>query len=156
MVEDNKPAEDEGKNSGELEAVVEIQETLRDDRGRFVVEEPKPEVKVEEPKPAPKPEKPAPKAKPEVKVDSDAVEVSLSALAYSQRKRRSLSVGLLQDRLAVLGYASAKSDLRGWFHDGTKAAIEKWQKDNGLDVTGACSSEDAEFLFDGGTVKFVA
>jgi peptidoglycan hydrolase-like protein with peptidoglycan-binding domain len=148
MVEDKKPAEDDGKNSGELEAVVEVEE-VRDDRGRFVVEDKKPEVKVEEPKPAPK-------AKPEVKVNNAAVQVSVSALAYSQRKRKSLSVGLLQDRLAVLGYASARSDLRGWFHDGTKAAVEKWQKDNGLDATGACSLEDAEFLFDEGTVKFVA
>jgi peptidoglycan hydrolase-like protein with peptidoglycan-binding domain len=148
MVEDKKPAEDDGKNSGELEAVVEVEE-VRDDRGRFVVEDKKPEVKVEEPKPAPK-------AKPEVKVNNAAVQVSVSALAYSQRKRKSLSVGLLQDRLAVLGYASARSDLRGWFHDGTKSAVEKWQKDNGLDATGACSLEDAEFLFDEGTVKFVA
>jgi peptidoglycan hydrolase-like protein with peptidoglycan-binding domain len=148
MVEDKKPAEDDGKNSGELEAVVEVEE-VRDDRGRFVVEDKKPEVKVEEPKPAPK-------AKPEVKVNNAAVQVSVSALAYSQRKRKSLSVGLLQDRLAVLGYASARSDLRGWFHDGTKAAVEKWQKDNGLDATGACSLEDAEFLFDGEAVKFIA
>jgi hypothetical protein len=155
MVEDKKPAEDDGKNSGELEAVVEVEE-VRDDRGRFAVEEKKPEVKVEEPKPAPKPDIPAPKAKPEVKVNSAEVQVSVSALAYSQRKRKSLSVGLLQDRLAVLGYASARSDLRGWFHDGTKSAVEKWQKENGLDVTGACSLEEAEFLFDGEAVKFIA
>jgi len=145
MVEKEMPAEEVGKNSDELEAVVEVEETTRDDLGRFVVEEPKPEVKVEEPKPAPKPEKPAPKAKSEVK----AVEVSLSALSYSDRKRNSLSVSVFQDRLAELGYASVRSDLRGWFHDGTRAAVKKWQEDSRAEVTGEVSLPNAEVIFRG-------
>lgn len=153
MVEDKKPADDAGKNSRELEA----EKVDRDDQGRFVVEEPKPEpeVEVEVPKPAPKAkaeEKPAPKAK----AAAAKVEISKAALVYSERKRNSVSVGVLQDRLADLNYAGARADFRGWFHDGTKRAIEAWQKDNGLKVTGTCESDsDLKFLFDGTDVVVV-
>jgi len=59
----------------------------------------------------------------------------------------------LQDRLAELDYAGARSDLRGWFHDGTRAAVEKWQENNRAEVTGEVSLSDAEGIFRGTGVK---
>jgi|OM-RGC.v1.024672382 Putative peptidoglycan binding domain. len=130
--------------------------TPRDDKGAFVVEEKQesptpatlPTHEKEEPKkekaPAPAPA-PAPKKAAKKKVD-----VSVAALVYSERKRNSVSVGVLQDRLAALGYAGSRSDFRGWFHDGTVRAIRDWQKDNGLEVTGKLDKKkDLEFLFNG-------
>lgn len=57
--------------------------------------------------------------------------VSASVLTYRETRRNSASVAVLQDRLAELGYADARADLRGWFHDGTRRAVEAWQSDNG-------------------------
>lgn len=137
--------------------------TPRDDNGRFVIdkeevaapkkqeqpaEEPKKAKETPAPAPAPVPA-PAPK-----KAAKDGVKVSVAALVYSERKKNSVSVAVLQDRLADLNYAAVRSDFRGWFHDGTKRAIEKWQKDNGLAVTGDLSKEeDLKFLFDGTDVE---
>jgi peptidoglycan hydrolase-like protein with peptidoglycan-binding domain len=83
------------------------------------------------------------------------VDVSLGALTYSPRKKRSMSVAFMQERLTDLGYSGARSDFSGWFHDGTRRAIESWQKDNRLEVTGECSPVDMEFLFDGTNVVLV-
>lgn len=145
------------------EAKSKAETTPRDDQGRFQVEEEpkaaapapvedakKPEAK-QEAKPAPAPA-PAPKKV----TKEDKIEVTVAALVYSPRKKNSVSVAVLQDRLAALGYAAARSDFRGWFHDGTKSAIEKWQKENGLAVTGDLSKpEDLKFLFDGAEVVLV-
>jgi hypothetical protein len=144
---DNTPGED--KNP--------IMSTERDDKGRFVVEdteEKAPEHKPTPTKPVPAKSAPA-KAKDdaveaEVKAEkSDAVEITLSALAYSPRKRNSQSVALLQDRLAELGQKGVRADLRGWFHDNTQKALEGWQSENGKEVTGVCSEADAKALFAG-------
>lgn len=152
MVEDKKPAEDAGKNSERSEMAAEVE---RDEAGRFVVEEEKPEVKAEV-KPEVKAETPKPAAPKAKAKAAPKTEVSVAALAYTSRKRNSVSVAVLQDRLADLNYAAVRSDFRGWFHDGTKRAIEKWQKDNNLKVTGTLESEqDLKFLFDGTDVVLV-
>lgn len=143
------------------EAKSKAETTPRDDQGRFQVEE---EPKAADPAPveeAKKPEakqeaKPAPAPAPKKATKENKVEVTVAALVYSPRKKNSVSVAVLQDRLAALGYAAARSDFRGWFHDGTKSAIEKWQKENGLAVTGDLSKpEDLKFLFDGAEVVLV-
>lgn len=143
--------EDFGKNS---EAPVEA-EVIEE----VVAVEEAPEVEVveviEEPKPAAKQSKPQKSAKPRPMATEGVVEVDLAALVYSPRRRNSGSVAALQDRLAVLGYASARSDLRGWFHDGTKSALESWQKNCGLEATGECSEGNAEALFAGENVELV-
>lgn len=158
MVEDNMPAEDADKNSERSDAAAELE---RDDQGRFVVEDAEPEVELE-PEPEPEPEveaevelEPEPAPEVELKDDSPKTEVSVAALVYTSRKRNSVSVAVLQDRLAELDYADSRSDLRGWFFDGTKAAIEAWQKDNGLEATGSLDSDELEFLFHGTDVVLV-
>lgn len=137
------------------EAKSKAESMPRDDQGRFQVEEqPKAAEPVEETK---KPEpKPAPAPAPKKEAKENKVDVTVAALVYSPRKKNSVSVAVLQDRLAALDYADARSDFRGWFHDGTKRAIEKWQKENGLAVTGDLSKpEDLKFLFDGAGVVLV-
>lgn len=130
----------------------------RDDKGRFVVEEP--EAKAPTHKPTPTKPVPAAKSAPEkveadaveaepVKAKADAVVISLSALAYSPRRRNSHSVSVLQDRLAELGQKGVRADLRGWFHDNTKAALADWQAEKGMEATGECSEADAKALFAG-------
>jgi|AntAceMinimDraft_13_1070369.scaffolds.fasta_scaffold28151_1 peptidoglycan hydrolase-like protein with peptidoglycan-binding domain len=83
------------------------------------------------------------------------VDVSLGALTYSLRKKRSMSVVIMQERLTELGYSGARADFSGWFSTGTRRAVEAWQKDNRLEVTGECSPVDMEFLFDGTNVVIV-
>ena len=83
------------------------------------------------------------------------VDVSLGALTYSPRKKRSMSVVVMQERLTELGYSGARADFSGWFSIGTRRAVEAWQKDNRLEVTGECSPVDMEFLFDGTNVVIV-
>lgn len=154
MVEEDKPAGGNfSKNSVDPVESEVIEEIL------VVEEEPEVEVVeivevVEEPKPKPKPSK-SPKPSASERDGKGAVEVSVTALTYSSRRRNSGSVAVLQDRLAALDYAPVRSDLRGWFHDGTKKALESWQKDSGLEVTGVCSQKDAEALFAGQNVELV-
>jgi hypothetical protein len=151
MLEKETPAEDAGKNSDHAPAVVESEDVTVEVEVAEVVEV---EVVEEPPKPKAKPkaEKTEQPKVEKVKTE-DAVEVALAAMKYSARKRNSLSVSVLQDRLAELDYAGARSDLRGWFHDGTRAAVEKWQEDNRAEVTGEVSLSDAEGIFRGTGVK---
>jgi hypothetical protein len=156
MLEEEMPAEDDGKNSDEFEVDTAADVLDRDGLGRFVVEEPEVaevvEVVEDKPKAA---QKPAKSQKPAKAASDNAVKVSVAALVYSPRKRNSLSVVALQDRLTELNYAGARSDFRGWYHDGTRRALQEWQKDSDLEVTGECSLLDAEFLFDGTEVELV-
>lgn len=80
----------------------------------------------------------------------------LSALVYHPTRKNSESVAVLQKRLSDVGYAAARSDLRGWFHDGTREALVKWQTENGLEVTGECAFDDMRFLFDGTDVEILS
>lgn len=87
------------------------------------------------PKPTPKPTAtPTPKPTPE---PTPFVELSKGSKGDEVEK--------LQKRLNELGYSVGKAD--GDFGNKTKAAIEAFQKDNGLDVTGIADLETQELLF---------
>lgn len=81
--------------------------------------------------------------------------IHMRALVYSATRKNSGSVAVLQGRLSDVGYAAARGDLKGWFHDHTRAALIKWQTENGLEVTGTCEFEDMRFLFDGTSVEIL-
>ena len=120
----------------------------------IVVEEPKPVV-VEEPKPEPVPEvKPVPvAAKPVEKHvigNGDADDVYLSKCVYKNiYERKSLTIHHLQRRLEELGYNDVVGDRDGWLGDLTKIAIEKFQKDKGLDATGKVDADTFKKIFEG-------
>lgn len=90
------------------------------------------------------------------KNDAAAVTVSIAALKYSAARRNSMSVAQLQTRLADCNYGGVRADFRGWYHDSTRKAVSDWQKDNGLEVTGACTADDMAYLFDGTDIVLVA
>ena len=155
MSEDQKPKAVEEKSS--VEEVVSPSFIAKSEEA--VVEE-----KPAAPAPAPAkvetssaPEAPAPKRKPAPAESSIASEsVSASALVYRDRRRNSVSVGVLQDRLAELGFMDARTDIRGWFHDGTRKAVEEWQRANGVEPSGLCDSVTVERLFAGTPARVVA
>jgi len=118
------------------------------------VEEPKPVV-VEEPKPEPVPEvkpvqvvaKPAAK---HVVGNGDADDVYLAKCIYKNiYERKSLTIHHLQRRLEELGYKDVIGDKDGWLGDLTKIAIEKFQKDKGLDATGKVDADTFIKIFEG-------
>lgn len=118
------------------------------------VEEPKPVV-VEEPKPEPVPEvkpvqvvaKPAAK---HVVGKGDADDVYLAKCVYKNiYERKSLTIHHLQRRLEELGYKDVIGDKDGWLGDLTKIAIEKFQKDKGLDATGKVDADTFRKIFEG-------
>jgi hypothetical protein len=124
----------------------------------IVVEEPKPVV-VEEPKPEPIPE-PVPEVKPvpvaakpvekHVIGKGDADDVYLSKCVYKNiYERKSLTIHHLQRRLEELGYNDVVGDRDGWLGDLTKIAIEKFQKDKGLDATGKVDADTFKKIFEG-------
>ena len=92
----------------------------------------------------------------EVEPFPSANAIQMRALVYSPRRKNSESVAMLQKRLSDVGYAAARADLRGWFHDNTRAALVKWQTDHGLEVTGECAFDDMRYLFDGTDVQIIA
>lgn len=114
----------------------------RGDRGKFVVEETA-VVKVVEPVEV-------------VETVASKSSVRLAALVYSPKRKNSESVAKLQKRLSDVGYAGARADLSGWFHDNTRAALVKWQTEHDLEPTGACEFEDMRYLFDGTDVEIIA
>lgn len=63
--------------------------------------------------------------------------------------RKSLSVHHLQRRLNELGYTDAHADKDGWLGDLTKLAIEKFQKDKHLPVTGTVDADTLKKIFEG-------
>lgn len=65
--------------------------------------------------------------------DYSNVTVVLSALVYHAPQRRSISVVAVQNRLAEMGYPSAKADLSGWLSNGTKDALNEYQQSVGAD-----------------------
>jgi len=120
------------------------------------VEEPKPVV-VEEPKPKPEP---VPEVKPvqvvakpaakHVVGKGDADDVYLAKCVYKNiYERKSLTIHHLQRRLEELGYKDVIGDKDGWLGDLTKIAIEKFQKDKGLDATGNVDADTFRKIFEG-------
>jgi hypothetical protein len=120
------------------------------------VEEPKPVV-VEEHKPEPVP---VPEVKPvqvvakpaakHVVGNGDADDVYLAKCIYKNiYERKSLTIHHLQRRLEELGYKDVIGDKDGWLGDLTKIAIEKFQKDKGLDATGKVDADTFRKIFEG-------
>lgn len=114
----------------------------RDDMGRFTEPEPEPE-----PKPVRR------KATTAVATSSLEGTVVLASLVYRAYSRKSASVLLLQDRLAELGHADARSDLPGWLSDGTVAAIREFQGSRGIAVTGEPDRATVEAIMAGTAVE---
>lgn len=83
-------------------------------------------------------------------VEESGVTVSLSSLMFRKSRRNSASVAAVQDRLVALGYGAARSDLRGWFHEGTRQAVAEFQKNEGLGtVAGEVDSDTLDALLSG-------
>lgn len=77
-------------------------------------------------------------------------EVFLANCVYMNKAaRKSLTVHHLQRCLTALGYHEANSDKDGWYGDLTKAAVEKYQKDKGLPVTGIVDEATFTGIFSG-------
>lgn len=140
------------------EELMQDESAERDALGRFTVEpEAAPEVvaMVEpepEPEPAPTPVsvgKPKRKPEPEPEPVSSVVTVSVAALEYRAYSRNSASVSAVQDRLAEMGYADARADIRGWLSDGTVMALAAFQGASGLMVSGKATPETVEALMRG-------
>lgn len=95
------------------------------------------EVAAEEPAPQPEPEvekpkKPAPKPAASKASELPSVELLAAAFVESSTRKNSQTVAWAQDRLAELGYESARADLSGWYSSGTAAAVAAFQKDKGI------------------------
>lgn len=75
--------------------------------------------------------------------------MSMAALVYHARSRNSASVAVLQGRLAELGHADARGDVRGWLSDGTVKALSDFQKASGMSVTGRADRETVDALMKG-------
>lgn len=125
----------------------------RDDSGRFAVPEAMPT-----PEPEPEPE-PVPVPKRGKSANAQAVPSSLdgtvylSSLTFQGYSMRSLSVLLLQDRLAELGHGDARSDMPGWLSHGTVAALRDFQAARGLPVTGEPDRDTVEAIMAGTAVE---
>ena len=68
-----------------------------------------------------------------------------SAVSYTHLDVYKRQVKEIQERLAELGYFSGSID--GNFGNSTKEAVELFQEDNSLDVTGIVSNEELDLLF---------
>jgi peptidoglycan hydrolase-like protein with peptidoglycan-binding domain len=77
------------------------------------------------------------------------VTVSLSSVVYRKSRRNSASVAAVQDRLVALGFGAARSDLRGWFHEGTREAVAAFQKAEGMAETGEVDAATLDALLSG-------
>lgn len=117
-----------------------------------IAEEPTPVAP--EPVPAPEPVAPAPQVvaqvAPVIVSGKTADDVYLSRCIYKNKyERKSLTVHHLQRRLNELGYKDAYTDKDGWFGELTKLAVENFQKDRGLKVTGLVDERTFKNIFDG-------
>lgn len=68
-----------------------------------------------------------------------------------QKGSKGEEVRKLQERLNELGYSVGQAD--GDFGNKTKTAIEQFQKDNGLEVTGIADAKTQELLFSDKVIK---
>ena len=75
----------------------------------------------------------------------NSVEDIISEYTILQKGSKGDEVIKLQNRLNELGYSVGKAD--GDFGNKTKTAIEQFQKDNGLEVTGIADARTQELLF---------
>lgn len=158
MVGESTPVEGEEAVVEVVEAAVEVPEIEEVPEAEAAVEE----IVVEEP--VKTPDYPEPAAVEAVDVVPPAAAapdvpsgttLKVSACVYSSMRKNSASVAVLQKRLSDVGYGFVRADLKGWFHDNTRAALARWQSDNGLDATGVCDFEDMQYLFDGTDVVLV-
>jgi hypothetical protein len=77
-------------------------------------------------------------------------DVFISALVYKENNHtKSLSVYHLQRRLGELGYSEGTRDRSGAYGDMTSVAVAKFQRDNGLAISGHINKETAEAIFAG-------
>ena len=110
-----------------------------------VIPEPAPAPVIEEPKPKPVKKNPV-----NIASGNDADDVLLANCIYKNKfARKSLTVHHLQRRLNELGYKDAYSDKDGWFGDLTRLAVEKFQQDKGLSVTGDVDADTFTKIFEG-------
>lgn len=90
--------------------------------------------------------------------NADTDEIFLSRIVYrNMAAKKSLSVHHLQRRLNDLGYTEAYADKDGFYGDLTKSAVEAYQKDNDILVTGIVDQGTMAAIFDGDpnvTIKF--
>ncbi len=85
-----------------------------------------------------------------ISANAEVDTVKVSAIKFKNLSaRRSISVYHTQRRLKELGYAEAGADREGFYAEGTKVAMEKFQADKGLAVEGMPNLETLEKLFDG-------
>ena len=96
------------------------------------------------PVPEPQPEAPQPLRAAPVSGKAQDDVLLANCVYMNKAARKSLTVHHLQRRLAELGYPEAYSDKDGWYGDLTKAAVEKYQKDNRLPNTGIV--DEATFI----------
>jgi peptidoglycan hydrolase-like protein with peptidoglycan-binding domain len=95
-------------------------------------------------------EVPVPSAPKAAVSGADTDEVHLANCVYKNTAaRKSLTVHHLQRRLAELGYNEAMTDKDGWLGDETKTAIEKFQKDKGLEPNGVVDEATFTAIFKG-------
>jgi hypothetical protein len=85
-----------------------------------------------------------------ISANAEVDTVKVSAIKFKNvHARRSISVYHTQRRLKELGYAEAGTDREGFYAEGTKAAMEKFQADNKLAVEGMPDLKTLEKLFKG-------
>lgn len=145
MSEENEPAVDavEPEENRALHG-----STMRAEEPAAVEPEPEPVAVVEEPKPKARVTNNAVATHVVSGKDKDDVFVK-NAVYKNPRARKSLTVHHIQRRLAELGYGDAAADRDGWYGDLTKLAVEGYQKDNRLTVTGLMDVKTMEALFAG-------
>jgi hypothetical protein len=86
----------------------------------------------------------------EVVGNGDTDLVKLSAMKFKNiYARKSLSVHHLQRRLNDLGYSEAYADKDGYYGDLTFEGVARYQRDNGLDVTGYMDPATMKAVFTG-------
>jgi hypothetical protein len=81
-------------------------------------------------------------------VDSDAVDVVLSALSYPGVNKNSASVRRMQYQLYQAGFVSVTADREGLYSTGTFDAVASFQAANSLDSTGVMNAATLEKLFE--------
>lgn len=83
-------------------------------------------------------------------VSGEAVDtVSLAAIVFKNKfMRKSMGVHHVQRRLVEWGYSEAGADVDGYYGDLTKAAVERFQADQGLEGAGIVNRETLHRLFD--------
>jgi hypothetical protein len=85
-----------------------------------------------------------------ISANAEVDTVKVSAIKFKNLSaRRSISVYHTQRRLKELGYAEAGADREGFYAEGTKVAMERFQADKELAVEGMPNLETLEKLFDG-------